>query len=174
MLEFSSTLPDNYFVLSGPIESYRSFPFNSRLHQRLVEKLGSLGIPEAGTPTRLRVHLAELTTDYDRLGSSPFPPQSPLKLASLSTQSLAAFDFDEDAQGDPTTPLQITQSARLTLEVDIQSAAGPSVKERVVAEAQRVTLREHLDYWSYDYGPLLQEVIAKAANSVAKLLPIKN
>lgn len=68
-LDFASRVPDPYYVLSGPIETYRAYPVNDRLAEAFQEyaqrKSGAL--EEQGV---LHVRVEQLSTRFRAIGSA--------------------------------------------------------------------------------------------------------
>ncbi|MDW7710610.1 MAG: hypothetical protein SCH98_09050 [Deferrisomatales bacterium] len=82
-VEVASSVPDPYFVLSGPIETYRSYPVNGWLREAFEE----YGRQKAGGGESrgvLRVRVDELTTRFRAIGSvADLRPERVFKTAVL-------------------------------------------------------------------------------------------
>jgi hypothetical protein len=165
-LEFSSALPDPYYVLSGPSDTYRRFPFNGWTRSALSSRLAARSGTETPEVTVV-VQLVSLQTSYREMGSGP-GPGAPLYSGIPGRSLLAGDDFDGgDGRHIPT---EIHKSAQLTAELSLRQGGRTLVRKTLTPEAMATVYWENFDAWSYDYGDVLKQVITRLVKDIEAVL----
>lgn len=165
----TSALPDPYYVLTGPVETYRGYRLERRFG-RLLEAYARRKSGAGSPPLILTVHLEALTTGYHQIGGrqrdrrfraevSPTGPR--LLLASAGgpegcVSRLGGFGGLERDDGGPSIPYEITKRAALTAAVAVADGGHTLARETVTREAVEVVSWEDHDRWAYDYGGVLE------------------
>lgn len=175
LLHYSSALPDPYYVLSGPFQSYQRFQVNASFQQRLEAYLSAKSDHGATQAIELGVHVIKLQTSYDRLGHLPTPTR-PVRLAALGLGiggrgPLSAFDGLFGDQDDD-RPQQITKTARLHAQVTIKLPDQSALREEIIGRSIQILEREDMGLGTHDYSPLIAEIQAAAIGEIDRLLDL--
>ena len=158
--QFSSDVPDDYYVFTGPAQSYDRFRVNERLRGALEEYARRKTGP-AGTETAIvRVHLVSVKTRYDQLGASLRPRRLP---------GLALADFDS-YQEDVSIPIEITKEVDLTASVEVLVGDRSLRKETFTVTSSETIDRDHYDRWAYGYSGVFNEALRLALKSVDRVV----
>ncbi len=173
LLHSSSALPDPYYVLSGPFQSYQRFQVNASFQQRLEAYLSTKSDPGASQTVELGVHIIKLQTSYDRLGHQPTPTR-PVRLAALGLgiggrMPLSAFDGLFGDQDDD-RPQQITKTARLHAQITIKRPDQSTLREEIIGRSIQILEREDMGLRPHEYSSLIAEVQAAAIVEIDRLL----
>ncbi len=173
-LEFSSALEDLYYVMSGPAFTYARFPVNERMTALLkaqTQRQSSLG---ASGQAVLRVRIEKLQTMFDEIGLKD-RPRKPILVAMAGTVVSDAGRLflisDIDSGGDFPLPVSTRKTVRMTLLLQVEKAGQQLGEKRVVVE---FTEAHHwydedsvsVDYYRYNFEPVLDEVYRKALAEV--------
>jgi hypothetical protein len=162
-LEFTSAIPDPYYVLSGPSESYLRVPFNSwakgALLRRLAVRSAGVGAPEV----TLRVHLVSLQTSYREVGSGP---GGGVPLSSGLIGPLLLVGDDLEGGDGRHIPTEIHKGARLEAELRLDREGRSLVRKNLTPEVRETVYWEDFNDWSYDYGDVLRQVIGRLVKDV--------
>lgn len=173
LLHFSSDLPNPYYVLSGPFQSYRSFAVNDAFQNRLETYAAAKSDPLATQTLELTVHVTSLQTSYDRLGILPEGERQPgVLVAGLGWRDnwlLSAFD-SRHRDGDDDLPERITKTATLLAAVAIILPGQSEFREAIVARSVQVLERWDMGLGTHDYQPLLVEVQTAALRDIDRVL----
>jgi len=162
-LEFTSDIPDPYYVLSGPSESYLRVPFNSWARDALLRRLAARSAGAPAPEVTLRVHLVSLQTSYREVGSGPGGGAS-TSTGLFGPLLLTGGDFDG---GDGRhIPSEIHKGARLEAELRVDQAGRMLAEKTLTPEARETVYWEDFNDWSYDYGDLLRRVIGRLVKDV--------
>jgi hypothetical protein len=167
-LELTSQIPDPYYVLAGPGQSYRRFPFNAWAGQALERQLKLRSGASQPTIT-VKLNLLSLATGYNEIGLGPSLPT--LRYAGVGGGPwFSDRDFEDDG---PAIPSEIHKS--VTLKASLTLARGERIlsRENLEVQSKEVILRENFDAWSYDYGDLLKQAIRQLVEKVDDVL-VKN
>lgn len=179
----TSALSDPYYVLTGPVETYRGY----RLERRFGRLLESYARRKSGTgssPLVLTVHLESLTTGYHQIGGrdrerryrTALPRTGPeLLLASASGPEgslvrLRRFGGRDRDNGGPSIPYEITKRAVLTAVVAVATAGDSLARDTVTREAVEVISWDDYDRWAYDYGRVLEGAFMKVLAEADRLV----
>ena len=162
-VDFSSKIPDDYYMFSGPIETYDRYRVNDRFRANLVGYAQRKGDPAQSRALVLHVTLADFRAIYDSIGAG-LPPGPALRLAANTARGgIFRLGSDFDSGGEPGhLPLEIIKTVRLTVQVQI---AVPSRQARVVTiGVEKSTRIEHqyYDSWTYDYSRIIGEALTEA------------
>ncbi|MEW6489042.1 MAG: hypothetical protein AB1578_14140 [Thermodesulfobacteriota bacterium] len=186
----TSALSDPYYVLTGPVETYRGYRLERRFG-RLLEAYARRKSGAGSPPLVLTVHLESLTTGYHQIGRrdrerryrAALPRTSPeLLLASAggpegSLARLRRFGGLDRDGGDLSIPYEITKRAVLTAVVAVTSGGDTLARETVTREAVEVISWEDYDRWAYDYGGVLEgafrQVLAEADRLVDDAVAVR-
>ena len=169
LLHYSSDLPNPYYVLSGPFQSYGRFAVNESFQRRLEAYLSDKSDPRAAQVIELLVHVTKIQTTYDRLGNLPAPARS-VRLAALGL-GFGGLGFDGlfgDQDGD--RPQQITKTARLHAQVTIKLPDQSSLREEIVGRSIQILEPEDMGLRTHDYSPLIADIQAAAIVEIDRLL----
>lgn len=168
LVHFSSDLPNPYYVLSGPFQSYQHFAVNESFQHRLEAYAEAKSDPRASQTLELTVHVTKLQTSYDRLGILPEGKRPRVLLAGVGWP-LTAFDsIDQDHFDD--LPEQITKTAALTAEVGITLPGQAEIRESIVGRSVQILERWDMDLGTYDYSPLIREVQTVVIRDIDRML----
>jgi hypothetical protein len=179
----TSALRDPYYVLTGPVETYRGYRLERRFG-RLLDEYAGRKSGAGGPPLLLTVHLESLTTGYHQIGGrqrerryrAALPgTRPPLLLASAggpegSLVGLRRFGGLDRDDGGPSIPYEITKRATLTAVVAVADRGDTLVRETVTREAVEVVSWEDYDRWAYDYGGVLEEAFRKVLAEADRLV----
>ncbi|MBI5015451.1 MAG: hypothetical protein HZB55_08155 [Deltaproteobacteria bacterium] len=162
-IQFTSAVPDDYEVLSGPTETYRRLRINDRL-RRLLDAYGREK-SDASSPKRaeLLVHLDRVTTGYRQIGFRRSPP------APVGRVVPASFD-DDVFRDDDRRPEEITKTASVALTVEVRSEGRTLLREPIQVDVTETTKREDIDLWTYDYSGLIDQALGKALERLDALV----
>ncbi|AMV73893.1 hypothetical protein JCM30471_23130 [Desulfuromonas carbonis] len=167
ILAWSSQVADPYYVLAGPSESYRRFPFNAWAESALEEQLALRSSREGAPLVKVAVKLREVTTDYRQVGEAPV--MNGILLAGFGGGlASVAGDFDQD--GGRSIPEEIYKSARLDGELELYLGDRLLTRQHVASAVEQLVRWEDFDAWSYDYGSVLQALIADLRTQVDQIL----
>lgn len=161
-LTFTSSVPDDYYVVSGPAASYARYRVNDDLREALEGYSGRAAGPSSGEPVRVLVHLESVTTDYRELGAGLWPPPTGIRPAHFA-------DWDGD-QGGPSIPEKITKSVVLTLGVRVERPGRGTWDRALHASAVEEIDRDHWDRWAYNYDDVIHASIRNAVAEVDRVL----
>ncbi len=178
----ASSLPERYYVLSGPAETYRSYRVTERFQGLFAEYVARK--TGAGSPgVEVAVSLDELTTGYREVGgveparegrfaggtgSAGVQVASAAPVASLGL--LGRFgDLDRD-RGDLSIPYEITKKAALSATVEVTAQGRSLAREPVKAEAVEVIPWEEYDSWAYDYTAVLDAAMRRLLVEVDRVV----
>lgn len=164
-LTFSSSVPDGYYVLSGPAASYARYPLNHDLRKALEGYRARSEGPPGAVPVRLGVHLESVSTDYHELGADL--GRGGLRLAAFPGVRRANGDSDWDG---PSIPEEITKSVVLMMEVEVAGPARAPRKVSLHASASEVVRRDQWDRWAYDYRGVLSKAVRNAVVEVDRVV----
>lgn len=169
LVHFSSDLPNPYYVLSGPFQTYQRFAVNDAFQNRLEDYAAAKSAPQASQTLELTVHVTRLQTSYDRLGILPdVQPRPGVRVAAVGFP-LTAFDsIDQDRFDD--LPEQITKTATLFAEVTITLPGQTGVREEIVGRSVQVLERWDMGLGTYDYYPLIVEAQTAAIREIDRVL----
>lgn len=176
-LKFSSTLPELYYVLSGPAYTYGRFPVNRDFSARVQERLARQSQPGAERTAVLEVRLESLETSFEEIGSAPGKryyhlAESGTFMADTGPMLLAG-DFDSD--GDFNLPEETTKLATMDLTVRL-TRDGALVAEKDLSVSYRETYNWYFDhpamqnYARYSYEPVLQGLYREALREISRFL----
>jgi len=167
VLVWSSQVADPYYVLAGPSESYRRFPFNAWAESALEEQLALRSSRAAAPSVRVVVQLRKVTTGYRQVGEAPI--MTGILFSGFGGGlSRAAGDFDQD--GGLSIPEEIYKSARLDGELELYLGEQLLTRQHVSSAVEQVVHWEDFDAWSYDYGSVLKALIADFRTKVDQVL----
>jgi len=178
----TSSLPEPYYVLSGPAETYRA--------HRVVERFAGIFayyVARKSGPGKpgieVVVNLDALVTGYREVGG--MMPAGGVRRAGRAEAEgvqvaaagrlagwgpLGRFgDFARD-RGGLSIPYEITKRATLTATVEVSSAGRRFARETVKAEAEEVIRWEDYDPWAYDYATVLYAALGKALGEVDRVV----
>jgi hypothetical protein len=159
-LRFSSDVPNDYYVFSGPAESYDRFRVNDRLRAAL-EEYGRRKSGSAGTQTaEVRVHLISVKTRYHQLGASLRPGRLP---------RVALADF-RMRQEDLSIPREITKEVDLTASVEVVEGGRTLRKETFTVTTSETIERDYYDRWAYDYSGVIRGALRRAIEAVDRVV----
>lgn len=173
LVHYSSDLPNPYYVLSGPFQSYQRFAVNQSFQRRLEDYAATKSTPSAAQTLELSVYVKELLTTYDRLGVLPTNPR-PVKVAQAGFPGrgdwpLSAFDsHTRDSSGD--LPEQITKTATLRLEISIDLAGVTLAAQSLAPRVVQILERHDMGLGTYDYIPVISGVQEQALAEIDGLL----
>lgn len=148
-LEVSSEVPEPYYVLSGPGQSYKRFPLKAFLEAGLAENLARRPSLTGGGSV-LRVHLAAVKTGFEEVGV-------PL---SGGHDSMGGGPV-----GHPGLPV-VTKRVELELRATIGAGAGAVTKPIRVEAVEVIDVAHYDPRWAYDYDGVVDEAVAKAARAI--------
>lgn len=169
LLHYSSDLPNPYYVLSGPFQSYGRFQVNAFFQDRLEAYLSDKSDPRAAQAIELLVHVTQLQTTYDRLGNLPAPVH-PVRLAALG-MGFGGLGFGGlIGDQDDDRPQQITKTAQLHAQVTIKLPDQSAKREEIIGRSIQILEREDMGLRTHDYSPLIAEVQAAAIDEIDRLL----
>ena len=110
-LELTSQIPDPYYVLAGPGQSYRRFPFNAWAGQALDRQL-KLRSGASQPIITVKLNLLSLATGYNEIGLGPSLP-TPLYAGIGGGPWFSDRDFEDEASR-PSPRRSINQRLPLT------------------------------------------------------------
>lgn len=169
LLHYSSDLPNPYYVLSGPFQSYQGFAVNESFQRRLEAYLSAKSDPRAAQAIELLVHVTQIQTTYDRLGILP-APALPVRLAALGL-AFGGLGFDGlFGDQDDDRPQQITKTARLHAQVTIKLPDQSAMREEIIGRSIQILEREDMGLRTHDYSPLIAEVQTATIVEIDRLL----
>jgi hypothetical protein len=167
-LRFTSAVPDLYYVLSGPAQSYARYRVNEQLRKALEGYCGRAVAASGEGAVSLGVHLESVTTNYEEIGAYlPAGDVAGLRLASFEGFGWPNWDREWDG---PSIPERITKSVVLTLETEIARPGAPPRRESSHASATEVIDRYHWDRWAYDYAEVIEQAVRNAVVEVDRIL----
>lgn len=169
VLHYGSDIPNPYYVLSGPFQSYARFAFNEQFQRRLEAYARAKSDPQASRTIDLRVQATGLQTTYDRLGALQ---GSMPRLAGVGWPGdwpLSAFDSRAQDRFDD-LPEQITKTATLQLRIDIDSAGTNLLSQTLASRVVQNLQRHDMGLGTYDYQPLISGVQEQALIEIDDLL----
>lgn len=173
LVHYSSDLPNPYYVLSGPFQSYQRFAFNDSFQRRLESYAAAKSNPSASQTLELTIHAKELLTTYDRIGILP-EVRRPLRVAQAGILGrgnwpLSVFDSRTDGPFDD-LPEQITKTATLRALVSITLPGRAEYREEITARSIHRLERQDMGLRTYDYDLLIAEVQTAAVRELDRLL----
>lgn len=179
----TSALPDPYYVLTGPVETYRAYRLERRFG-RLLQEYADRKSGPGSPPLLVTVHLESLTTGYHQIGgrpgdrryraARPGTREGVLLASAAGPESSFAFlgrfgGLDRDG-GDLSIPYEITKRAVLTAAVAVSSAGQSLARETVTQEAVEVVSWEEYDRWAYDYDRVFEAAFRKILAEADRLV----
>lgn len=172
LVHFSSDVPNTYYVLSGPFQSYQRFAFNAAFQRRLEDYASTKSDPLATQTLELSVHITSLQTSYDRLGTLPGGEGQPgVMLAGLGRSGgWPMADADSPLERFDDLPEQITKTATLLAEVGLTLPGQSEFREAIVARSVQVLERWDMGLGTHDYQPLIVEVQNAALRDIDRVL----
>jgi hypothetical protein len=153
-VEFSSDVPERYYVVTGPAQSYESLRFNDDFRAALEEYARRKSAP-GGRPATLRVHLLGVSTSYKEIGA----PMGDGRHARVSF-------LMRELTGDPSAPEELTKGVTVVFRLSLETAEGGRGARDLRADVTEVIDRYHFDRWSYDYSEVLDAAIRKSVETV--------
>ena len=175
-LDFHSTLPDPYYVLSGPAQTYDRFPVNERFAQLLRERLARQSQPGAERNAVLAVYVEALHTSFDEIGLGP--KSGNIRLAMNETAMADAgpeMVGDMDRDGDFNLPEETIKQATMELRL-VLSSAGRVLGEKslnVSYTEKHNWYFEHpatLVFARYGYASVLEGLYREAQQEISGFL----
>jgi len=176
-LNFSSNLPELYYVMSGPGFTYGRFRVNERFSGLLRELASNQSLPGSEAAATLDVHIASLQTEFDEIGQRPAIHPGRVKVAALQPiTKVASLELAADMEpGDFNLPETTYKRARLELQLRLR------VGDQIVAERLiQVKHTERHDWYDespamlslkrYDYGSVFEDLYRKALKEVSQFL----
>ncbi len=156
-LEMTSKIPDPYYVLAGPSESYRRYPFNAWAEKALRQSLAASSGSPSQPQVTVEVQLDQLRTGYFEIGGGP-TRSAPIYAGLAGRGLLSGDDMDDDGRA---IPSEIHKSIQLTGALEIRKEGQLLTRRDLTVAEEEVVLWTDFDAWSYDYGNLLKAVIDK-------------
>ncbi|NTU59491.1 MAG: hypothetical protein HGA98_00350 [Deltaproteobacteria bacterium] len=163
-IRFTSQVPDDYYVLSGPGASYARFRVNDDL-RRALESYAARGTG-SGVEVGVRVHLKSVVTDYHEVGAG----RAPHRREAVRTAALGPILLADEGLGEVSIPDEITKTVVLFLESEVTLLGGEPRRRAFKASATEVILRERWDRWAYNYDDVIHAAIANAVVEVDRVL----
>jgi hypothetical protein len=161
--QFTSSVPDAYEVLSGPIDTYRRLAINDRLRRLLDAYAREKSDESSGKTAELLVHLDRVTTAYRQIGSRQRQPPAAGRVVPASFDDLVFDDHDS-------RPEEITKRAAVALTVEVLSEGKTLLRESLTAEATQITKRPDIDPWAYDYSGVVDAALRQAVEALDGLV----
>lgn len=170
--QFTSAVPDPYIVRSGPIETLDSFPVNRWFYQALQAWTQNRQSPEAEQVLRVELHLENLQTDYDSIGTAPGPGEEEQPVLLAAARSGAFFlGRDSDIDGDGIDiPEEVTKSVSLEATATVAPPDGGKIERRIKVRSVRKVHRDSYDSWFYDYHGVLENAVVKTVERLDRLV----
>jgi len=168
-LEFSSALNELYYVFSGPAPTYARFPVNARLSVLLKEQTMRQSSPAATSMVTLKVHIENVTTDFDEIGL--IHPEKNVQIAMaepavLSDGRFFLADFMGDRDGGGSLPEATHKTIRMRVLLQLEKAGQVLGEKRLEVEhtESHYWYDESgvlIDYYRYSYEPVFDEIYRK-------------
>lgn len=162
-LNFGSKIADPYYVLSGPIESYRRFPFNRWAKSALQTRLAALSGDPSGPAVNVDLRLLELKTGYSQVGDGPTLADP--RYGGIGRLPLLAGD-DMDSGDGPYIPSEIHKSVDLKADLTVSRDGRELLHKPLEIHIKTVIYWRDFDAWSYDYGHILNLAIHRLSRDV--------
>jgi len=177
-VDFSSELPDRYYVMSGPAFTYGRFRVNKRFSALLRQRTVKQSNPTSSTAVQLEVHITALHTDFEEIGLGP--TVRPLNLA-MAGMLASANDGgmgvqDNMDRGDFNLPETTYKTADMDLLVSLQKGGQVIAKRPIRAhfteqhDWYNETPDVLLDRHRYDYGSVLEGVYREALKEISRFI----
>jgi len=173
LVHYSSDLPNLYYVLSGPFQSYQRFAVNESFQRRLDFYAAAKSTPSASQTLELSIQVKKLLTTFDRIGILP-EDRRPVRVAQADLLvrgdwPLSVFDSRSDGPYSD-LPEQITKTATLRVQVTITLPGRTDYREEITGRAIHILERRDMGLRTYDYDLLIDEVQSTAVRELDRVL----
>ncbi|PNU21775.1 hypothetical protein C2E25_00670 [Geothermobacter hydrogeniphilus] len=177
-LDFSSALPDPFYLFAGPMETYNRYPVNGALKRLLTETLdrqqGAAGSLQAVVAFRLLA----LIPRFDQYGLLNFPVSRTVMVFEEKAFFLQRAEMDGGGDGGIDLPLEVHRGATLIGELRIRVEGREIHRQTLEIVVREVIYRDDDDRSKYlysdrfDFGPVLERVLLKSAAEVSRIVAL--
>lgn len=165
-LRFSSEVPDAYYVMSGPAQSYRRHRVNDDLRKALEAYAARAS--GSGEAVGIHVNLKAVKTSFKQEGA--LPPKKTPKFA----ENASAGPIILAATGASNSNIEIPQLVRkgvvLVLEADVYRSGREPKRLSWESSATDEITRETFDLFAYNYQNVIETAIRNAVTDLDRLL----
>ena len=154
-VSFASEVPEEYYVTSGPAQSYGKFRLNEQFREALERYAREKSDPAGRSSAAVAVRLLSVKTGYEEIGA-PLGGRVGFVRRAL--------------EGNPAAPEELTKSAEATLTVEVEAGGKKLRKETFVGEAKEVIGRARFDSRSYDYQNVLDAAQRNAIEALDRIV----